>query len=885
MNAFQATAPLVAPLAAFGRTDLAVAGGKGANLGELVRAGFSVPPGFVITTRAYKLVVLEHGLASAVEALAKAGSVTPAGTAAARTLRESFEAAPIPAAVAEAVRAALRDLGPDPVAVRSSATAEDLPGAAFAGQMETFLNVAGADAVLDAVRRCWASLWAERAVDYRRQRGIDHAAVSLAVVVQRLISADVAGVLFTANPVTGARDELVVDASPGLGEAVVSGAVTPDHYVLKKHSHQVVSRQLGRREVVIRPAAGGGTESLRPEESTASPALAAADLDVLGHLGEAVERHYGVPQDLEWAIADGRLFLLQARPITALPPAPPPTAHASAAAPSPSGPPRGRAKRWRGFRPPNFAGELFPFRPYPLDVTSHMRVLMDALGTCMTGPLGAEFPSVQSLVVEENGLPVGIAKLAGPRPSPRLLYRPWLSLWERRHVDTLRWEDDPVIAETARRSRDLERRDLAALSWDEVLATFRAALALIPRILSLRERYLIVALKDTGLLWLLLRAAGQQRHFGALLSGIQNKTVVSNRALEDLAATVRAAPELRRLFAKTDAADLPAALARAGAAGSGSSEGDSEAAAERTRAFREQFERFLEQYGHRETNIAYLSQPTWKDAPAIPLGVVKSLALTERTPSSGAKPSHWEVAREEILAHSILGKGPLRRVFLDRLARGRVLPQLREDTHFYIGLPHAAERRAALELGRRLAGAGALAAPEDVFLLRLEELEPLGQFWPPADATVRHLHALVEDRRTRRAALADVPVVEADAGGATDPRDAAEGSEGALLSGQPGSAGVVEGPVRVIRGPADFGRLQRGEVLVAPFTNPSWTPLFPLACAVVVDTGASMSHAAIVAREYGVPAVMGTRTATTMLRDGQRIRVDGTRGLVFRAGV
>jgi pyruvate,water dikinase len=221
-------------------------------------------------------------------------------------------------------------------------------------------------------------------------------------------------------------------------------------------------------------------------------------------------------------------------------------------------------------------------------------------------------------------------------------------------------------------------------------------------------------------------------------------------------------------------------------------------------------------------------------------------------------------------------------VFLDRLMRGRVLPQLREDTHFYIGLPHAAERRAALELGRRLAGTGALTTPEDVFLLRLEELESLGRPWPPADDTVRRLHALVEDRRTRRAALDDVPVLPVETDEAADVPLAAEG---ALLSGQPGSAGVAEGPVRVIRGPADFGKLRSGEVLVAPFTNPSWTPLFALACAVVVDTGATMSHAAIVAREYGVPAVMGARVATTTLRDGQRIRVDGTRGLVFPPGV
>jgi rifampicin phosphotransferase len=860
------TTALVAPLDSFGRDDIATAGGKGANLGELVRAGFQVPPGFVITTRAYDLVVTLPAFAERVAALA---TVNPADATAlaeaAGALHAAFEAATIPAGLASEIAEALHHLGPDPVAVRSSATAEDLPGATFAGQQETFLNVIGDEAVLDAVRRCWASLWSERAVAYRQRQDVDHGAVKLAVVVQRLIPADVAGVAFTANPLTGARDELVIDASPGLGEAVVSGAVTPDHYVVKKGTHAIISQAVGRREVVIRPTAGGGTETLRTAGAAAvtDPALDAAQIHALAEMAESVERHFGAPQDIEWALAQSQLYVLQSRPVTALPPEPALATHLPASPPA-------RKKRRRSRRP-DLAGELFPIRPYPLDATAHMRVLMKALGDTMTGPLGLSFPTAERWIETEDGLPVRLKKGLSLGPSWRLIYKPWLSLWQRRHIDLSRWQDDPVIPEAIRRARELEQRDFKALSWDELIATFREALDLLPFVLTLRERYLILAVKDLLLLALLLAVTGQARHFSTLTSGADNKTLALNRALEDLATLVRESPALLRVFAENAAAEIPDALAHL--AGSPAAAGD---VATQASHFLDAFDRLLDEYGHRESFILYISQPAWKDDPTIPLGIVKSLALAPLAPEP-AGPAPWERARDSVLAHSILGFGPLRRLFLRRLPRARLMSTLREDSHFYVVRAITPERRTALELGRRLVTVGVLDDPEEVFLLCWDELQALGRPWPPPDAIIRRLRALAKDRQTRRAALADVPFVERDA------LDAADLVEGALLSGQPGSVGVAEGPVRIILSPADFGKLQPGDVLVAPFTNPSWTPLFTRARAVIVDTGAAMSHAAIVAREYGVPAVMGTGHATTILKDGQWVRVDGGRGLVFAA--
>ena len=230
----------------------------------------------------------------------------------------------IPEEIVERILRAYREPGHGAVAVRSSATAEDLPEAAFAGQQETFLNIVGEEQLLGAVRACWASLWSERALLYRERLKIEQSTVKLAVVVQKIVPADVAGVMFTANPVSGERNELIVDASPGLGEAVVSGMVTPDHFVVNKRSRQIVEQRIGKREVIIRPKIEGGTEQVHPEVETTQAALPSQALRKLSKLGISIERHYGAPQDIEWAWVrngrePGKFFILQTRPMTALP--------------------------------------------------------------------------------------------------------------------------------------------------------------------------------------------------------------------------------------------------------------------------------------------------------------------------------------------------------------------------------------------------------------------------------------------------------------------------------------------------------------------------------------------------------------------------------------
>ena len=304
---------------------LSEVGGKAANLGELARAGLPVPAGFCLTTRAYLDATASPALADVQRALAATAPDDLAALASlAATARALVLDADVPASIDAAVRAEYAVLGADTaVAVRSSATAEDLPFASFAGQQDTFLNVVGADAVLVAVRRCWASLWTDRAVTYRAAQGIEPSAVSLAVVVQRMVDAAVAGVLFTANPVTGRRHEAVIDASPGLGEAVVSGAVNPDHFVLDGATGRILERRIGDKGLLIRPLPGGGTERVAQPGAGSTPSLDDAQLAALELLGRRAELHFGSPQDLEWAIGqDGTVWLTQSRPITTLYPMP-----------------------------------------------------------------------------------------------------------------------------------------------------------------------------------------------------------------------------------------------------------------------------------------------------------------------------------------------------------------------------------------------------------------------------------------------------------------------------------------------------------------------------------------------------------------------------------
>ncbi|MEV2272477.1 PEP/pyruvate-binding domain-containing protein [Nonomuraea africana] len=841
------------------RHSLAVAGGKGANLGEAIRAGFPVPD-IVVTTDAYALVAADPRVSAVLaETLSEIqagmpGELTgeqPAGADPGARVRAAFEVAEVPEKIRRAILEAYAALGAGPVAVRSSATAEDLPGAAFAGQQDTYLNVVGERALIDAVRRCWASLWTARAIAYRARRGIgagietgigadgEVGGVRIAVVVQAMAEAELAGVMFTANPVTGARDQIIVEASGGLGEAVVSGLVTPDHYVLDGHG-RIVEHTPGRREVVIRPAPGGGVL----KETPAAGAVGAAEslperaLARLAALGRAVEAHFGRPQDIEWAYAAGAVTLLQARPLTALPP--PPLR-------------LGRLRRKLG----SILLEYVPVRPYPIDMSTWVPYGPAGLMAEVTRHFGLR-GAFEGFLPEVDGV---VERLVppDPRPSFAMLATPYKLVRLARRHDPARWTADPRFAAFMASMARLQERDVAAMDWPELVRLPRQALHSLAPIAAFRIDYL----PRTGLsllrLALVLRLLGRGGLLAELITGARTRTADANRALEALAAMVR---QDRRLGAALEEGALTF---------------------EHNDAFRTAFAAFLTEYGHRETTSPILvTPPTWGEAPEVVLGAIKVLAGPPPEPAGTAdqpdqpdQADQAERALRSLLEHRLLRGRPRRAQRVRRwVEQARAGLAFREDSHFYFTKPLPVLRRALLEMGARLRDVGVLAASEEVFHLRLEELETIGDPARASAADRARLRELVRRRAQRRAELEGVPLI--------DPRAVfpVQDAGDALVAGTPAGGGRAGGPVRVIREPAEFGTLAGGEVLVCPYTNPSWTPLFQRAAAVVVDTGGPASHAAIVAREYGIPAVMGTAVGTSVLRTGQMVTVDGSTGRV-----
>jgi len=818
------------PLGDFGRTDIAAAGGKGAALGELVRQGFPVPPGFIITTGAYRSLLAGTGLGAA---LAGGDKNTPDGGA----LRTLFASVGVPPALRAEISSAYAELGGGAVAVRSSATAEDLPGAAFAGQQDTFLNVVGEETVIKAVADCWASLWTDRAIAYRRRQGIDPHEVAIAVVVQRMVPADAAGVMFTANPVTGERSEIVVDANPGLGEAVVSGRVTPEHYVLDRKG-AVRSFAPGGGEVVVTPDAGGGTRE-QPGSRSPDPSLTADQLRALADLGRKAQDLFGRPQDMEWALAGDRIHVLQSRPMTALPPQP---------------------QRLNAIqrRVVPFFIEMFQQRPYPLDVSGWMKQGILAMLQRMGGSVGVRFPTVEELLPEEDGVVVQLVP-----PSPQLTLRALaapLSLARRaRQFKMAEWQHDPRLSEFLQEVERLDGRDPATLRWPEVVGLARESIAAMRDITELRVSYMPGIFLPLLRLRLLLLLLGRPRLASALIAGAETRTSQANRSLEQLAAMVRADPALADAFESTDGTALLQLL--------------EDPAHD---AFREAFDGFLREYGNRETlSVVLSSSPTWSDAPEVVLALVKAL-LGQRPGTS----DQTGAALAELKRHPLLRFGSLRRQVLAAVEAARAGMAFREDSHFYATKVIPPMRRAYRELGRRLVAAGVIDDVDDVYHLRFGELEAITDDGGALPAFARQRYRpLVLARAAKRRELEGVPLLDT-ALLFKDSRRAA----GVLLSGTPASRGRAEGPVRIIRGPGEFGRLRSGDVLVCPYTNPSWTPLFQRAAAVVVDMGGLGSHAAIVAREYGIPAVMGTGTGTGILAEGQRVVVDGSAGTVVASG-
>jgi pyruvate,water dikinase len=875
---------------------LAEVGGKAGNLGELTRAGLPVPPGFCLTTEAYRQATADAGLEEIFDALERTASTDVAALSAlAERAREAVLAVPIPPAIAEQVAAHYARLGSDvPVAVRSSATAEDLPFASFAGQQDTYLNIVGRDDVLDAVRRCWASLWTERAVVYRATQDIDNRAVRLAVVVQRMVDSAVAGVLFTANPVTGRRREAVIDASPGLGEAVVSGAVNPDHFVVDTDEEAILDRRLGDKRLVIRSAPGGGTEHVELDAGSDVACVTDEQLLALARLGRRAEEHFGAPQDTEWAIdADGTLWLTQARPITTLYPLPVKASEGRALDPD---------EPVRVYFSVNVAQGVFrPFTPAGIATfrqagSGAARLFGFAVADPFAGPTpfaesgGRVFIDITTVVRSRVGRAImpkvldvmearSAAVLRALFDDPRLSItepsrRPFL-----RHVGrvALRYHMPPhLIGALIRPAHARARLDRFDSELDTRLAAPAELTAaeridwthkvLIEEFPTVAPRVLPVAAAGFVALWLARRLLGanvQPGELQTILRGVpHNVTTEMDLELWRIATRLRADAECVKAFSGHDID----ALARQFA------DGTLPTTAER------ELRAFLGRYGHRAVAEIDLGMPRWSDDPRHILGVIAN--YLRMTPDESAKASPDELfakgaAEAEAMIDTLAGRvGGLRgRIVRALLVRTRELAGIRElPKYFFVRILAAARAELGL-VGAELQRRGRIDEADDVYFL------DYAQARAGLDGT--DLHDVVASAREQYDAelkRRHVPRIVLSDGTEPEAIAVADTVDGAL-TGTPASAGVVTGTARVILDPVG-AHLEPGEILVCPSTDPGWTPLFLTAGGLVMEMGGANSHGAVVAREYGIPAVVGVPNAVATIESGSEITVNGTAGTI-----
>jgi len=892
---------------------LETAGGKGANLARLTRAEFQVPRGFIISTDAYRSFVETNRwlpmIESAVEDISAEDASALEKTSA--QIRAAFSLGVMPPEIESAIREAYKELphpSPSPtgrgmsegqgervpVAVRSSATAEDLPDLSFAGQQDTYLNIIGEDEVLKAVINCWSSLWTARAIGYRLRNHIRQDEVALAVVVQEMIPSEVSGVMFTANPLTGLRSETVIDATFGLGEALVSGQVEPDHYVVDTLSNVIRSKTLGAKAQATRGRSGGGVE-LTPEDASTLQALSEVEILQLASLGATIQSEYGFPQDIEWAFADGQLYVLQSRAITSLFPVP-----------EESNDP---LLVWFSFGA--VQGLVGPITPLGQDTIRHIFAGGGRLFDIHTSPYEIRafasageriWINITRVLRNPVGNRVIRVFLGFIEPSSAQIIKPLAN--DRRlgagtgtvKFSTVRRLGKVLIPAIFRALRNAHNPEGARLQFDEAINSYLSA-SKIPAaqnkydrlanvVLFMQERIggvfqyllpkfipmIVPAMAALNALRELTKQNDAADHgFSMLLlettRGLPNNvTTEMDLALWETARRIKVDAASLGLFTDTDAA----ALASHYLAGT------------LPTMAQETITHFMDQYGMRGVGEIDFGQPRWRENPTTIMQTLKSYLQinADSAPdvlfAKGEQAAQAAIEKIALEARKQTGGWLKERIVRAAARRVRVLMGVRESPKFFAIRVIGIARKALLEVGEEFAQAGVVNRADDLVFLHLNELQAL------SNKEEREWKALIAERRAvyeRESRRRQVPRILVSDGRAFHEGVGADTDTGDIITGSPVSPGVVEGVVHVIFNPHE-SQLAPGEILVCPGTDPAWTPLFMAAGGLITEVGGMMTHGSVVAREYGIPAVVGVHQATTRLKDGQKIRVDGTTGKI-----
>ena len=848
------------------QTQVAVVGGKGAHLGELSRIdGIRVPPGFCVTTDAFRsITAAEPSIDERIDRLSR---LQPDDGEAIRALsadiRQTVEGIAIPEDLAAAIARPLARLGEHAAyAVRSSATAEDLPTASFAGQQDTYLNVVGQASILRHISRCWASLFTERAVTYRLRRGFDHRKVHMAVVVQQMVFPEASGILFTADAVTSNRKVSSVEASFGLGEALVSGRVNPDIYNVRDGA--VVTREIAAKQLAVYPSPAGGTQEQAIEaERQQRPALTDTQVVRLALRGRRIEAHFGSPQDIEWCLVDDDFQIVQSRPITTLFPIPAAgdgenhvyisVGHQQMMtdAMRPLG-----LSFWQMTTPRPMAeagGRLFVDVTRALASPASRAGLMEMIGR--SDPLVGD--AVETILERGDFVPsLPDDGAGGPLPAGA-----------RDPVET----DPAIVRELIGRSEAslaTLKREIRTKSGPALLDFILADIAELKRVLfdpySLR---VIMAGMDASW-WLndqLQTWLGEKSAADTLAqSAPGNVTSEMGLALLDVADVIRPHPEVVAFLEQVEDDGFLDELAKVA--------GGPEA--------RDAIRAYLEKYGMRCAGEIDITRPRWSERPTtlvpVILGNVKNF-------EPGAGKRRFEEGREEAsnkeqeLLERLRAlpdgeqKADETKQMIDRV---RTFTGYREYPKYGMVSRYLVYKQALLEEAERLVQAHVLHEKDDIFYLRFEELQDVVR-------TNEVDYELIGERKVafRSYQAFTPPRVLTSEGEVLSGAYRRDDLPAGALGGLAVSAGTIEGRARVILDLAKAD-LEAGDILVTAYTDPSWTPLFVAIEGLVTEVGGLMTHGAVIAREYGLPAVVGVHDATRLIRDGQRIRVHGTDGYV-----
>ena len=847
-------------------TQVALVGGKGAHLGELSRIeGIHVPAGFCVTTDAFRRIVAKAP--SIDERLDPLSRLDSDDREAIRTLsaeiRRALEGIAVPDDLAEAITLALARLGEQAAyAVRSSATAEDLPTASFAGQQDTYLNIVGGASILQHISRCWASLFTERAVTYRLRNWFDHRKAHMAVVVQKMVLPQAAGILFTADPVTSNRKVACVEASFGLGEALVAGLVNADVY--KVRDGEVVAKAVATKQLAIHASPAGGTQQLAIEpERREQPALTDAQVVRLAQLGRQIEAHFGHPQDIEWCLIDDEFQIVQSRPITTLFPIPVANDQESHVYVSvghqqmmtdPMKPLGLSLWQLTALRPMSEAGgRLFVDVTRDLGSPTSRAGLLKALGR--SDPLIGD--ALQTIVERGDFIPT--LPDGGPAGAP--------AGGAQAPIET-----DPAIVveliEHSQASIATLKRDIRTKSGSALLDFILADIPELKRILFDSHSHQVFMAAMEATLWLnehLQAWLGEKNAADALTQSVpHNVTSEMGLALLDVADVIRPHPDVVAFLQHVeDESFLDELPTLAGG-----------------REARDAIQAYLDKYGMRCVGEIDITRPRWSERPTtlvpVILGNIKNFepGAGERRSEQGRQEA-WKKEREVVERLRALPDGERKAGETKRMIdRVRTFIGYREYPKYGMVSRYFVYKQALLEEAERLVQAHVLSEKEDIFYLTFTELHNVVRTNQVDDELLRQR----QDAFRSYQALTPPRVFTSDGEVVVGTYRRVDVPAGALV-GLPVSAGTVEGRARVILDMAEAD-LEMGDILVTAYTDPSWTPVFVAIKGLVTEVGGLMTHGAVIAREYGLPAVVGVEHATRLIRNGERIRVHGTDGYV-----